>query len=177
MGQINSSAYDWELIEHLSVNFPKAHFVFIGPRFKEQHSSASERIASVFARPNVHWLGPKPHDHLPAYLRECDVLINPLLVNDHNNRRSLLRLYDYLTTERPIVSTAIAEAFNHAPFVSIGRDKAEVRRLLAEALALKVAPDLERRRNYIAANTWQARADEFCQRVSIALEQRTECWH
>ncbi len=177
VGQINSSAYDWALIEHLSVHFPNTHFVFIGPRFKQPATSASERIASVFARPNVHWLGPKPHDHLPAYLREFDVLINPLLVNDHNNRRSLLRLYDYLTTERPIVSTAIAEAFNHAPFVSIGRDKAEVRWLLAEALALKVAPDLERRRNYIAANTWRARADEFCQRVGIALEQRTDCWH
>src|ERR1019366_3560303 len=141
--------------------------VFIGSRFKEKAGAAANRIDALFSRSNVHWLGPKPHDHLPAYLRQFDVLINPLLVNDHNNRRSLLRLYDYLTTDRPIVSTAIAEAFNHVPFVNIAKDKEEFRRLLGEALTLKAAPDLERRREYIAANTWHARADEFWRRVGF----------
>lgn len=161
VGQINSSAYDWELIEHLSASFPSVQFVFIGPRFKERSSSAVNRIEAVFARPNVHWLGPKPHGHLSAYLGCFDVCINPLCVSEHNDRRSPLRLYDYLTTDRPIVSTSIAEAFSHAPFVSIAKDREEFSRLLVDALALRAAPDLERRRDYIAANTWQARADQL----------------
>jgi hypothetical protein len=165
IGQINSSAYDWELIEHLSASFPSAHFVFIGPRFKEQSNSAANRIEAVFGRRNVHWLGPKPHAHLPAYLRRFDVCINPLCVSEHNHRRSPLRLFDYLTTDRPIISTAIAEASNHVPFVSIAKDKEEFRRFLDEALKQKTAADLQPRWDYIAANTWQARADEFWQRV------------
>jgi hypothetical protein len=162
VGQIHSSAYDWELIEHLSASFPSVHFVFVGPRFKEQSTAAAIRIESVFARPNVHWLGPKPHPHLPAYLRYFDVCINPLCVSEHNHRRSPLRLFDYLTTDRPIISTAIAEAFSHAPFLSIAKDNEDFRRLLADALTLKLAPDLKHRRDYIAANTWHARAAEFC---------------
>jgi hypothetical protein len=161
VGQINSGAYDWDLIEYLSTNFPNAQFVFIGPRFKERPSAEARRIEVVFALPNVHWIGPKPHSHLPGYLQCFDVCINPLGVSEHNNRRSPLRLFDYLTTDRPIVSTAIAEAFNHVPFVSIAKDKGEFRRLLCEALTLEAAPHLERRRNYIAANTWHARAAEF----------------
>jgi len=172
VGQINSSAYDWELIEHLSANFPSAQFVFIGPRFKEGSSSAADRLETVFARPNVHWLGPKPHAHLSAYLRRFDVCINPLCVSEHNHRRSPLRLFDYLTSDRPIVSTAIAEAFNHVPFFGIGNDKEEFRQLLGEAFKVKVAPDLERRRDYIAANTWQTRADEFGQLLGFGLEKR-----
>jgi hypothetical protein len=166
IGQINSSAYDWELIEHLSTSFPSVHFVFIGPRFKEQSSSTVNRIEALFTRPNVHSLGPKPHAHLPAYLRCFDVCINPLRVSEHNHRRSPLRLFDYLTTDRPIISTAIAEAFNHVPFVSIGEDKEDFARLLGGALSLKVAPDLEARREYIAANTWHSRAIEFCTQVN-----------
>jgi len=175
VGQINSSAYDWELIENLSASFPNAHFVFIGPRFKEQSSSEANRIEAAFARPNVHWLGPKPHAHLAAYMRCFDVCINPLCVSEHNHRRSPLRLYDYLTTDRPIVSTAIAEAFNHVPFVSIAKDKEEFGRLLREALTLKAAADLEQRREYIAGNTWHARAREFWQHVGFEFEKSRGC--
>lgn len=174
VGQINSSAYDWDLIEHLSAEFPKVQFVFIGPKFKEPSSPARDRMAAIFRRPNVHWLGPKPHAYLPAYLRRFDVCFNPLIVNEHNHRRSPLRLFDYLTTDRPIVSTAIAEAFNHAPHIRIAKDKDEFRRLLGEALALKTAPDLERRRDYITANTWHVRADEFCDLVKKPLSAPTD---
>lgn len=163
VGQINSSAYDWDLMEYLSGFLTDVHFIFIGPRFKEASNMAADRIEAIFARSNVHWLGPRPHAHLPAYLKQCNVLINPLRVNEHNDRRSLLRLYDYLTTDRPIVSTAIAEAFNHLPHIHIAKDKEEFRRLLGEALLLKAASDLERRREYIAANTWHARAVDFWQ--------------
>jgi teichuronic acid biosynthesis glycosyltransferase TuaH len=175
VGQIHSSVYDWDLIEHLSASFPSVHFLFIGPRFKEQSSSVANRIETVFARPNVHWLGPKPHAHLPAYLRCFDVCINPLCVSEHNHRRSPLRLFDYLTTDRPIISTAIADAFNHVPFVSIANDKEEFGRLLAEALKQKAAPDLERRRDYIAANTWHARADTFWQCIHFESQKTTGC--
>jgi glycosyltransferase involved in cell wall biosynthesis len=175
VGQINCSAYDWELLEHLSMSLPSVHFVLIGPKFKEQSSTSTNRLDAIFSRPNVHWLGAKPHSHLPAYLRRFDVLINPLCVSEHNNRRSLLRLFDYLTTDRPIVTTAIAEAFNHSSFVSIAKDKEEFRRLLAEALRAKVAPDLARRRDYIAANTWHARADEFWRHVVFESEKGAGC--
>ena len=171
VGQIHSSAYDWELIEHLSASFPSVHFVFVGPRFKERSTAAAIRIESVFARPNVHLLGPKPHAHLAAYLRCFDVCINPLCLSEHNHRRSPLRLFDYLTTDRPIISTAIAEAFNHVPFITIGKDKEDFARLLGGALSLKVAPDLEARREYIAANTWHSRAVEFCTQVGRANSQ------
>jgi hypothetical protein len=174
VGQIHSSAYDWELIEHLSASFPHVHFVFIGPRFKEQSRAATNPIEAVFAHPNVHWLGPKPHAHLPAYLRRFNVCINPLCLSEHNHRRSPLRLFDYLTTERPIVSTAIAEAFNHAPFVSIGKDKEDFGRLLGAALSLKEAPNLEARREYIAANTWHSRAVELYTQVNGANSQAAD---
>ena len=166
VGQINKAAYDWNLIEHLSKNFPNASFVFIGPKFKEPPGPESSRLESVFSLPNVAWLGPKPHAHLPAYLKQFDVCLNPLGISDHNNRRSPLRLFDYLTTDRPILSTAIAEAYNHLPLIKIARSDSEFCQLLEEALKTRFAADLEQRKRYINSNTWQMRAEELCSLVS-----------
>lgn len=163
VGQISEDAYDWDLIEYLSASLPYAQFVFLGPLM---HSNdRTKRIAAIFSRSNIHWLGAKPHTALPDYLNGFDVCINPLRVSEHNHRRSPLRLFDYLTTDRPIISTAIEEAFNHVPYVSIAANKEEFRRLLSDALSLKAAPGLKDRHAYIAANTWQCRAAEFLQRV------------
>ncbi len=173
VGQINSSVYDWDLVEQLSAGFPEVQFIFIGPKFDERPSPATERMQTFFSRPNVHWLGPKPHAHLPAYLSQCKILISPLLVNDHNNRRSLLRLFDYLTTDRLIISTGIAEAFNHVPYIFVAKDNEDFFRLLGEALEMPSAPDQEGRRNYIEANTWQARAEEFWRRIDREIVRGT----
>ncbi len=168
VGQINKAAYDWDLIELLSKSFPNASFVFIGPKFKEPPGSESSHLARVFSLPNVVWIGPKPHAHLPAYLKRFDVCFNPLGISDHNHRRSPLRLFDYLTTDRPIVSTAIAEAFNHLPLIKIAGSNREFCQLLEEALKTRFAADLEQREKYINSNTWHMRAEELCSLVSLA---------
>jgi glycosyltransferase involved in cell wall biosynthesis len=164
VGQVSDKAYDWDLIEYLGTNLPQAHFVFIGPLL--QATDKTNRITTIFNRPNVHWLGEKPHATLPNYLRGFDVCINPLRVNEHNHRRSPLRLFDYLTTDRPIISTALEEAFNHVPHVNIARSNEEFCQMLSDALNLKTAPDLEGRRAYIAGNSWHSRAAELLQRVT-----------
>src|SRR5207253_3195701 len=93
-------------------------------------------------KPNVHHLGVKPHSELPSYLMHFDVCFNPLIVNDHNDRRSPLRLFDYLATDRPILSTAIREAYEHAPFIEIGDSLDSCIRLLQKMLAPDYRTDL-----------------------------------
>jgi hypothetical protein len=66
-----------------------------------------------------------------------------------------------------VVSTAIAEAFNHLPFISIAKDREEFCQLLVEALKLTAAPDLDRRLEYIEINSWYARANKFWQCVGL----------
>jgi glycosyltransferase involved in cell wall biosynthesis len=154
-GQINRE-YDWELIGELSNRLPGVSFVFIGPL-----AEGTELMKEIFARPNVHWLGPRPHQQLPAYLSAFDICFNPLKVNDHNNRRSPLRLYDYLATTKPILSTAIREAFEHEGLVSIGRDVNECTTLLQRMLDGNDSVDQEHRRRYILNNTWEVRAAQF----------------
>jgi Glycosyl transferases group 1/Glycosyltransferase Family 4 len=161
VGQI-SKAYDWELLDELVRLCPELSFVFVGPLFGE---SPAERL---FAAANVRWLGPKPHAALPRYIARFDVCLNPLRVEPCNDRRSLLRLYDYLASDRPVVSTAVAPALGHGPQVAIGRDAGEI----ADLLRRPPAVDRIARRAYVRQHTWERRAETFLTNLRTVLAAR-----
>lgn len=165
VGKINAT-YDWTLIETLAEARPDVSFVFIGPE-QEPDPANRERIHSAFARSNVHWLGEHPHVDLPSYLNACDVLLNPLRVTDHNDRRFPLRLCEYLTTDRPVLTTKIHEAKWFAPHVAPFADPVEALRVLDGALAGEINVDVAGRREWLKQNTWDVRADK----VLAALQE------
>jgi teichuronic acid biosynthesis glycosyltransferase TuaH len=163
VGQLSDSNYDWDLIEEVSKALPEVSLVFIGPILEK-----TPRVVSILRLPNVWWLGPRPHHELPVYLNWFDICFNPLVSSEHSDRRSPLRLYDYLTTYKPILSTAIREAHAHRPFVEIGRSKGECVDILRRFIAKPWAEDLQARHHYIERNTWENRATEFLQVLSTA---------
>jgi glycosyltransferase involved in cell wall biosynthesis len=171
-GQINRS-YDWDLIEALSVAAPDASFVFIGPVFDEPRE-IRRRIDQVLGRPNVHWLGPRPHGMLPSYLQSFDVCLNPLAAGYHADRRSPLRLFDYMSTSRPILSTAIREAFEHQEQVVVGRSREECAKLLRAALGGRINIDAEARRAYVRRHTWERRGDFLLERLTAMIRRDGE---
>jgi hypothetical protein len=159
VGQI-SRAYDWDLLADLTRACPDLSFVFVGPLFGEG-PAVQQQVDRVFALPNVRWLGPKPHAELPRYVQRFAVCLNPLRVEPCNDRRSLLRLYDYLASDRPVVSTAVASALEHRPHVEVGRGAAELAGLLRRLSADPRPIDREGRQTYIWAHTWERRAEMF----------------
>ena len=168
VGQINRS-YDWPLIGALADGLPKATFAFLGPVFPEP-AEIRRPMEAVMARPNVKWLGPRPHGQLPGFLLGFDVCLNPLAMTDHNHRRSPLRLYDYLATDKPILSTAVREALGHGDLVATFKSPQEGIELLNRMMAGDYRMDLPARRAYIRNNTWEARAAQFLRDVE-ALRQ------
>jgi hypothetical protein len=167
IGQV-SRAYDLELLDDLVRLCPELLFVFVGPLFGED-SAFRARVQRLFAAANVRWLGPKPHAELPRYVRRFDVCLNPLRVEPCNDRRSLLRIYDYLASDRPIVSTAVAPALEHVPHVAVGRDVTELAALLRRPTAV---PDLAARRAHVRRHTWGRRAETFLANVRSVLTHR-----
>jgi hypothetical protein len=80
----------------------------------------------------------------------------------------LLRLYDYLASFRPIVSTAVAPALGHVPYVEIGRDAADLAALLRRS-ADGANVDRAARRAYIRTHTWRQRAEVFLTNLRSVL--------
>jgi glycosyltransferase involved in cell wall biosynthesis len=173
VGKINLT-YDWDLLEGLIAARPETSFVFFGPN-QELDPAGRDRIDRAFSSPNVYWLGAKPHAELPAYLNGCDVLLNPLSVNDHNDRRFPLRLSEYLTTRRPVVTTAVHEAQAFAPHVVVVSERAEALDALDRALAGSSPVDVAGRRQWLERNTWDARAENVLRSIDlVAAGQASE---
>lgn len=83
--------FDFELVREASRQLPGVSFVLIGPE-----KLARERLHGL---PNVHLLGRRKYDDLPAYLQHCDVGIIPFNVRGHAtliNHVNPLKLYEYL---------------------------------------------------------------------------------
>ncbi len=71
--------FDYALLDELSRLRPDWSFLLIGPDL-----DGSLAGQPALARPNVAWIGPRPYETLPRYLRLFDVAMIPFAINpDH----------------------------------------------------------------------------------------------
>ena len=98
--------FDFGLVEQLAKNMPDVSFVCIGPA-KEQTSTLK----------NVHFLGPRPYSEVPNYLQFANVGLIPFDVKhypDLIHNVNPLKLYEYMASGLPVVSTRWKEIENIA---------------------------------------------------------------
>ncbi|HEY6815830.1 MAG TPA: glycosyltransferase [Croceibacterium sp.] len=90
---------DLELLTKIAARWP-GQVVSIGP-VKPEVRTAYERIPGLIRLPSVHNL------ELPRYLRALDVCIQPHLPLEVRHRADPLKIVEYLSAGKPIVSTAL----------------------------------------------------------------------
>jgi len=144
---------DYELVAQVASHCPDLSFVLIGP----DHDRSLP--ASLLALPNVYWLGVKPYAELPNYLRYFDVATIPFRLNEVTHATSPIKLFEYMTAGKPVVTTAMQECRGY-PEVLIARNESDFVVKLNDALRLRQDPvylqALDRRARQ---NTWDIRAD------------------
>lgn len=93
---------DLRLLAELAELRPDLQLVMIGPVAK----IAPDSLPRL---PNLHWLGSKPYDELPAYLAGWDVAMLPFARNDATRFISPTKTPEYLAAGKPVVSTSITD--------------------------------------------------------------------
>jgi len=92
--------FDWAAVLGAAERLARVRFILIGP------------ITRKPARPapaNVHLLGPRPYEVLPAYLQHADAGMLPLGEHPSNRGRSPVKLYEYLAASLPVAARATPE--------------------------------------------------------------------
>lgn len=93
---------DIEMLGRMAELKPEWRFVMIGPVVKIDEAS--------LPRPsNIHYLGSKSYDELPAYIAGWDVAMMPFALNDSTRYISPTKTPEYLAAGRPVVSTPIRD--------------------------------------------------------------------
>lgn len=96
---------DIELLAGIAQARPDWHLVILGPVVKIDEAS--------LPRPaNIHYLGMKAYQELPAYLAGWDVALLPFALNDSTRFISPTKTPEYLAGGRPVVSTPITDVVN-----------------------------------------------------------------
>lgn len=119
--------------------------------------------------PNIHFLGYRPYEELPSVLREFDVCLVPYQLTELTQACNPLKVFEYLATGLPVVSTPLAGLQACRQAVALVGDATEFERAVDAAIQ---DPDAgrEERLAVAAANTWDSRVDELERRMQEAID-------
>lgn len=93
---------DLGMIATAAALLPLVQFVMIGPTAKIDANDLPRA-------PNLHWLGRKTYDELPAYLSNWQAAWMPFALNDATHFISPTKTPEYLAAGLRVVSTAVAD--------------------------------------------------------------------
>lgn len=128
---ITAERVDFPLLAHAARALPHVSFVLIGPPSPSIDAIRAQHFADT---PNVHLLGPKPHDAIPAYLRGMDVGLIPYLLTPFNLGTNPTKVHEYFALGLPVVSTPIPSLLPYRPDVRIADDGPAFARAIESAL-------------------------------------------
>jgi UDP-galactopyranose mutase len=153
---------DIELLDGIAQARPDLQLVMLGPIVKISPDALPKR-------PNIHYLGGKPYDELPAYMAGWDVAFMPFAVNEATRFISPTKTPEYLAAGRRVVSTPIrdvVEPYERLGLVRIGRSTAEFIAQLDAAIADDGSSHADRDR-FLAQNSW----DKTWQRMHGLMQE------
>ncbi len=157
---------DLEIVQAVADAHPEWHLVFVGPVVKIDS-------AVLPRRPNIHYLGQRSYEELPAYLAGWDVCLLPFAQNDATRFISPTKTLEYMAAERPIVSTPIADvAQPYGDLVYLGGSPAEFVAACEAALGadqVERARHVARMRAILAGTSWDATAGAMEKLMTEAL--------
>jgi glycosyltransferase involved in cell wall biosynthesis len=153
---------DLDLIDYLAAARPHWTFLLIG--------RVAVPDADVPKQPNVHFIGRRPYDQLPAYGKVFDAAIIPYRAGAWSHHANPLKLREYLAMGTPVVAVDTPQTRKFADVVAVAGTREEFLAKLDAALAGPPAPaDTDRRIARVAAESWSARADRVLDVLSAAL--------
>lgn len=143
---------DLALIDQVAAARPDWHLVMLGPLAKIHPEDLPQAA-------NIHWLGMKSYDELPAYLSGWDVAMMPFAINDSTRFISPTKTPEYLAGGVPVVSTPItdvAHPYGDEGLVHIGADAPEFIAAVELALRDDRADLMKHADAFLAAQSWDA---------------------
>lgn len=141
---------DDELIAAVSRLLRGWDILMVGPDRLTRKQKAGLR------QPNIHCLGAKAYEDLPAFLANVDVAMIPLRLNDLVRCVNPVKLYEYLAAGIPVISTPLPEVvpYSEEGVLECASEPLEFARAAARLLA---NPQGARCQEIARNNSWRVR--------------------
>ena len=159
---------DFPMIAAVAQARPDWHWALVGPVVLPRSASGERNQETISAYeacqglPNVHFLGRRPYHDLPPYL--ANTAVNVLCYRQDEGWWSFssqpLKLYEYLSAARPVVSSPLLSGGNVEQVVDFATDADSWQSAIERALEGGVGTPASRRAA-VAGNTWDDRVADL----------------
>lgn len=143
---------DFDLIVAIAERHPEWHIFLIGPIVCPE-----ELIRPLRRFPNVHLPGPLPYHEAAQAVAQADACILPHKVDALTMTLDPIKLYDYLATGLPVVTTHVAMNPALMPYVEIANGPDAFEKAVQKAF-LTSEPEKDKRRAASHMHIWKSRA-------------------
>jgi len=141
---------DCELVQRVAERRRDWQFIFIGPVVKILPDDLPRSE-------NIHYLGQKSYQELPAYIAGWDLAMMPFACNESTQFISPTKTPEYLAAGKPVVSTPIRDvvcAYGSVGVVQIAKDANEFVKAMDTAMAQRTKEWLESVDELLVRNSW-----------------------
>ena len=148
---------DLDLLSLIARQRPDWKLTLVGPQYPENILKESE----LLSLPNVDYLGSLPQEKVPDFLQTLDVCLMPHRDNEYSRSMGPLKLYQYLASGKPVVTTNVAGLDKVREHLYIASEYAEYIKCISDALDSD-SPELAAKRIEAASReTWDIRVREM----------------
>ena len=163
---------DFRLLVQLAATHPHWKLVMIGPKEREDELVKNPDYRAFVSAPNVYLPGSKLYEELPVHMQAFDVCLLPYKADDpFNIHCSPLKLYEYLATGKPIVSTDLPAARSFKAVVRVAQDAEEFEGKITESLVERDGKLSQQRQAAAHNNSWERRAEGVLEIIGANLER------
>jgi glycosyltransferase involved in cell wall biosynthesis len=159
--------YGIEFLAAVVARLPEFPFLLMGRVLSDERKPYKQAIADLRKCPNVFFTGHLQEPHSLRFLRQCDVMIISLPLTEQIRYSCPNRLWTYMATGRPIVSTPIPEVTKFGDLVYIAAGVDEFVAALRDAARENDPQRMAQRLEVAKEHTWPVLAERLYSRLCL----------
>lgn len=166
VGFLTTKRLSFDIIEHLALSHPEWSIVLVGP---EDDNFKKSRLHDI---KNVYFLGSKPSEQLPNFIKGFDICINPQIVNNATIGNYPRKIDEYLAMGKAVVATKTTGMEYFSEYTYLGETKEDYVALTEKALLEDSEERRMNRRKYAKSHSWETNVNEIWKALEKTKEEK-----
>jgi glycosyltransferase involved in cell wall biosynthesis len=168
IGNMENYRFNLNLLEFLVKNLSQQSFILIG---KDNHENSISKLSQKYK--NCFYLGSKLFVKLIVYLKFCDVFIIPYKINVYTKGVLPIKLFEYLATGKPIVTSDLLNLKKYQDLIYIAKNKKQFLSILKQLVKGRVESNTIKKQRIKTAlkHDWSKLIEKSEQIIKTKLSQ------
>jgi len=167
IGSINTTKDDLDILEAVAAQRPEWSFVFVGPVMSDVDLAKYPQLQQ-----HARFLGARPYEALPAYVRAMNVCVLAYKRNAFTASANPTKVFEYLSAGKPVVATPLEDLVQLDRYVALAHDTDEFVAAIDAALDQDDRARQQARVERSRQRSWDAIVDAFETQLEHSLMEK-----